>query len=362
MNKINKIILAAFLLLVAAVIVFAVFKQPIEDYIVERAIKNTMSKPPLTTPDGITVVLAGTGSPMPDANRIGPCLAVLVADKIYVIDAGQGAARNIMLCGVNIGKLNAVLLTHFHSDHIGSLGDIMLQRWIGGSNDTPLDIIGPPGVEQVVDGFNAAYKLDDGYRTAHHGVKTAPPTGAGGIARPFTLDTAFNASTVIVNENGLKITAFKVDHFPAVPAVGYKFEYKGRSVVISGDTKFSESLEQQAVGADLLLHEALNTKLVSWMEKYSYLNHSPSTAKVLHDIPFYHTTPEEVATIAQKDGVKKVVLYHTIPPVPNGWMDNYFLGDAKKIYHGPISVGEDGMMISLPANSTEIDTKYLLKK
>jgi ribonuclease Z len=361
-NTIKKIILAALLLVVAAAVVFAVFKQQVEDYIVEQAIRTTMSKPPLTTPDGITVVLAGTGSPMPDANRIGPCLVVLVANKIYVIDAGQGAARNIMLCGINIGKVNAVLLTHFHSDHIGSLGDIMLQRWIGGSNDTPLDVIGPPGVEQVVDGFNAAYKLDDGYRTAHHGARTAPPTGAGGIARPFTLDTAFNASTVIVNENGLKITAFKVDHFPAVPAVGYKFEYKGRSLVISGDTKYSESLAEQAVGADLLLHEALNTKLVSWMSKYSYLRNSPSISKVLHDIPFYHTTPEEVAKIAQRDGVKKVILYHTIPPIPSGWMDDYFLGDAKNIYSGPISVGEDGMMITLPANSTEIETKYLLKK
>ncbi len=361
MNTLKRIILAALLLLVAAAVVFAIFKQPIEDYLVERAIRTTMSKPALTAQDGITVVLAGTGSPMPDANRIGPCLVVRVANKIYVIDAGQGAARNIMLCGINIGKVTAVLLTHFHSDHIGSLGDIMLQRWVGGSNDTPLDIIGPSGVGQVVDGFNAAYKLDDGYRTAHHGAKTAPPTGAGGIARPFALDTAFNASTVIVSENGLKITAFKVDHFPAVPAVGYKFEYKGRTLVISGDTKYSESLAEQAVGADLLLHEALNTKLVAWMGKYSYLKNSPSTGKILHDIPFYHTTPEQVAAIAQKDNVKKVVLYHTIPPIPNGWMDDYFLGDAKNIYSGPISVGKDGMMISLPANSKAIETEYLLK-
>ena len=321
-----------------------------------------MSKNRLQLEDGLHAFLIGTGSPLPDINRAGPCIAVMAGNKIFVVDAGEAAARNIMLCGINIGKVNALFLTHFHSDHIAGLGEMMLQRWAGGSNSKPLPVFGPTGVEQVVEGFNMAYKLDDGYRVAHHNAQVFPPSGAGGVAITFPLGDEPDASTVVLDSDGVKITAFKVDHFPAVPAVGYKFEYKGRSLVISGDTKYSESLAKQAVGVDLLLHEALNRRLVALIDKFSYLSKSPSTSNIMEAIPTYHSTPEDAARIAQKDHVGKLVLYHIIPPIPTPLYDGFFLGDAKKYYDGPITVGVDGMLISLPANSKAIETKYLLKK
>jgi len=107
--------------------------------------------------------LAGSGAPFPDNNRAGPCIVVKAGDHLYIVDAGEGSARNIALMGFQMGKIDAILLTHFHSDHIADLGVIMLQRWAGGSNAKPVDVIGPTGVETVVEGFKRAYSHDAGY-------------------------------------------------------------------------------------------------------------------------------------------------------------------------------------------------------
>ena len=337
------------------------FRDRIIDRVIDNAVRNRMASRKLKLDDGLHAVLIGTGSPLPDMNRADPCIAVVAGDRLYIVDAGEAAARNIMLCGLNIGKTEAVLLTHFHSDHISGLGEMMLQRWAGGSNDKPLDVIGPEGVDEVVAGFNLAFKHDDGYRTAMHGEKTFPSSGAGGIARPFALAPEDDASTVIADQNGLKITAFRVDHKPVVPAVGYKFEYKGRTLVISGDTRYSTSLEKQAVGADLLLHEAMSPKLVGVINKYSDLALVVSAAKITHDLIAYHTSPTEVAKIAQKDKIPNVVLYHLVPPLPSVLFTSVFLDDAPKYYDGTMTIGRDGMLVSLPANTKDIQTRYLLR-
>jgi ribonuclease Z len=352
------IMAVCFLFLVTSLFIF---KDRIIDAVLDNAVKTRMAAHDLKLEDGLHAFLIGTGSPLPDIKRAGPCIAIMAGDRLFVVDAGEAAARNIMLTGLSIGKVEAVLLTHFHSDHISGLGEMMLQRWAGGSNDKPLEVIGPEGVEEVVAGFNMAFKLDDGYRTAMHGEKTFPPSGAGGVAKPFALGPEDDASMVILDQNGLKITAFRVDHKPVVPAVGYKFEYKGRSLLISGDTKYCLSLEKQAVGVDLLLHEAMNPKLVGLMHKYSYLSHGVSTAKVTHDLVVYHSSPEDVAKIAQMAKVPNVVLYHIIPPLPSAIFKGIFLGDAPKYYDGSMTIGEDGMMISLPVGSKSIRTKYLFR-
>ena len=258
-------------------------------------------------------------------------------------------------------RADAILLTHFHSDHIADLGEMMLQRWAGGGNKTPIDVIGPTGVERVVEGFNLAYQLDAGYRVAHHGADTMPPSGAGGIAKPFELSAEANASAVVFDQDGVKITAFKVDHRPVEPAVGYRFDYKGRSLVASGDTVYSESLLEHSKGADVLFHEALNADMVQLVNENAGLVNSPSAKKVTHDIPSYHSTPEDAAKIASAAGVKHLIYYHIIPPLPSPILKNLFLGDAKSYYRGPITLGEDGLLVFLPADSDRIEIKNVLK-
>ena len=148
-------------------------------------------------PDGLHVALCGSGSPLPDPRRASACTAVIAGKNFYVVDTGPGSERKLELMRLNPGKVKAVLLTHFHSDHIGDLGELMLKRWSGGSRKTPLDVFGPTGVETVVKGFNQAYALDNEYRILHHGPETVPPSGAGGVARPFDFPQGKDETVII---------------------------------------------------------------------------------------------------------------------------------------------------------------------
>jgi len=235
-----------------------------------------------------------------------------------------------------------------------------MQRWVNGSNTKPLEVVGPEGVETVVAGFNLAYKLDSGYRTAHHGAAIFPPSGAGGVARAFKLGPQDDASVVVLDQDGVKITAFKVDHRPVAPAVGYRFDYRGRSLVISGDTVPCPSLVKHSRNADLLLHEAMQASIVKLIEDEYRASSNTALAKIMSDVPQYHTSVENAAKIAAEARVKYLVLYHILPALPSSFLQHRaFLGEAKQYYKGPITIGVDGMLVSLPADSGEIKVKKL---
>jgi ribonuclease Z len=304
-------------------------------------------------PDGLHVGLCGSGAPMPDPTRAGPCTVVVAGKRMYVIDAGEGSVRKLSLMNLPPGQVSALLLTHFHSDHIADVGELMLQHWGTGAAQSPLPVYGPTGVEQVVQGFNAAYALDDGYRVAHHGPKVMPPAGAGGVAHPFAIDRA-GPDVTLIDEPDLKVIAFPVDHRPVEPAVGYLFVYKGRRVVVSGDTAPSPRLEAAAKGADVLVHEALAPNLVAIQRQEALKAGRSNLAAIFHDILSYHTTPEQAAAIAQRAGVRYLLYTHIIPPLPSRALNSAFLARSPQIFHGTLRVGEDGDFLSLPAGGTEI--------
>ena len=303
--------------------------------------------------DGLNIVLCGSGSPFPDVKRAGPCVAVIAGQQVLIIDAGSGSARNLAPAGVPAGKIAAVFLTHYHSDHIDGLGELLLQRWGNGAHTSPTPVIGPRGVEQVVAGFNMAYTQDFAYRVAHHGPKIIPPGGAGGVAQPFELPKP-GEGKVVYEHDGLKVTAFAVDHRPITPAVGYRIDYKGRSAVISGDTVKSANLAQFAKGVDVLLHEALSPELVAVISAGAKEAGAANIEQISHDILNYHTTPVEAAEIAQAAGVKQLVFYHLVPVLPIKRLEPIFLRGVSDVYQGGVTIAQDRSWISLPANSVEV--------
>lgn len=327
--------------------------------IMERRLAMAMAHPVVPSlPDGIHVAICGAGGPFPDHDRGGPCTAVIAGKHMYIVDTGEAAGRTLGRMGLFGGDFS-VLLTHFHSDHIDGLGNVALQRWGGGNLTTPLQLYGPTGVERVAAGFTEAYALDSGYRTAHHGPVVMPPSGAGIQAHAFTFPDGQD-SVVVLEEDGVKITAFKVDHGPVEPAVGYRFDYKGRSVVISGDTAPSPVLAKYARGVDLLVHEALSPTLVNLIREASLKAGNANRAQIMHDIQNYHTTPSAAAAIARDDKVGALLLNHIVPPLPLKALEGPFLGDARKIYTGPLWIARDGDLINLPAGDKTVTRTSLL--
>ena len=353
MKRTRRVLAWALLVLILLATVAWLARAPIAMAIGERvAARRLAADPARELPDGLHVGICGAGSPFTDERRSGPCTLVQAGQRLFVFDAGSGSARVIARMGFNAGAIEAVFLTHFHSDHIDGLGELMLQRWVGGTRREPLPVHGPPGVHQVLAGFMMAYGQDQHYRVAHHGSATVPAEGFGGRASTFTPGP--DGQVVVLKDGDLEISAFMVEHRPVHPSVGYRIRYKGRSVVLSGDTKKSVAVQDAAKGADLLVHEALSPPLVGVFKRAALQANRPALAKIFDDILDYHATPEEAAETARDAGVRRLVLNHVVPLLALPGLDKAFLGRAPDIFAGPVSVALDGDFFSLLPGSTDV--------
>jgi len=311
-------------------------------------------------PDGLHVAIVGSGSPLPDPKRGNPCAAVIVGDRVYVIDAGEGASETLNRMGIPAGRIAAVLLTHYHSDHIGGLGSVNLQRWVADADANPMRVLGPPGLDRVVNGYNEAYALDSSYRTAHHGESIAPPSGARMAPEAFTFGDG-EASKVVLAEDGLEVTAFVVDHSPVQPVVGFRFDYAGRSAVISGDTVHSENLVRVANGADLLLHDALSIELLDLVADAAGDAGLANRKQILNDVTDYHATAPQAADAAREAGVGALAITHIVPPLPLKGLEGPFLADARDRFAGSLWLARDGDLYRLPTGGTRVERTRLFR-
>jgi len=331
----------------------------LESRLIERAASQAMApdRSDWLADGALHVFLCGTGSPLPSRTRGGPCTAVLAGGRFIVIDVGRASGSVLGLHRLPQQEIDAVLLTHFHSDHIAELGELGMQSWALG-RPAPLPVYGPPGVEEVVAGFERAYAQDTRYRTAHHGADLMPPENRPLIAHSVAIPDG-DGTALVFEDGDVRVTTFPVDHDPVRPAVGYRVDYGDRSVVVSGDTAKDPRVARAATGADVLVHEALSKRMIAAGRDAAAAAGFERRRRILNDIMDYHTSPEEAAEIAKQAGVQVLVLTHLVPPLDNALAERLFMSGVGDVWDGEVLLGEDGMHLRLPLGSSDIEIETL---
>ncbi len=341
------------LVIAAALAVVIGLRIPaVQDRLFELALSRLSGSSNAHFDDGaLRVLFCGTSSPLPHPSRAKACVAVFAGKKFWVVDTGPSSWNSAALARIDASAIGGVLLTHFHSDHIGDLGEWNLQSWVAG-RPGPLPVYGGPGVERVVAGFNEAYALDGGYRVAHHGAEFLHPEAGKMEAHPVE-------PGVVLDEDGLRITAFAVHHDPISPAYGYRFDYRGRSAVVSGDTTADPRLVAASRDADVLAHEELTPAMIAKIGEIMTANGRPRAAKIMADIPDYHADPVVVAKEANDAKVRMLVFYHLLPPPQTAWMEQMLMRGVDAVRPTGWMVADDGTLIELPPDSKEISVREL---
>jgi len=294
----------------------------------------------LLDPDAFIVVTCGTGAPLP-SDRAQSCLAVFVGGQFLLFDAGDGAQQAMEEQGLPVGDLDAVFLTHFHSDHMADLGGGLSRSWILG-RDTPIEVAGGSGVERVVDGFNLVYSPDEHYRQAHHGEDLLPSDVLMASAR--VIEDPGTGGSEVYEEGGVVVTAFAVDHSP-VPTLGYRVDFAGRALGISGDTVDTEGLAALADGVDMLVSEAMDKEFVLDIACAMERAKDERNSKIFRDVRTYHIDARELGPLAEAAGVGTLVLTHLVPILQGGQAEGIFLPHVQGDFTGEVVIAEDGLQL-----------------
>jgi ribonuclease Z len=309
--------------------------------------------------DALRVIVCGSGSPMPDLDRAKACLTVIAGGKAYLVDIGPESSETLVKQLFPVERVAAMFVTHLHSDHIGELGEFAVLSWAYGRREL-LDVYGPPGIERVVAGFNEAYALDHDYRTAHHGNQFLPRETSDLRARPVAMpgpeDGRLSRTVLAYRDGDLTVTAIEINHTPVRPAYGYRFDYRGRSVVISGDTAYHPPLAVAARGADILFHESNSSHILELFRTAGKEVPGAERINVInHDVNGYHATPVQAAQVANQAGVRLLALYHVMPPTPVPGISKAWFRGVDEVRPEGVVVTEDRMLFTLPLGGSTID-------
>ena len=280
----------------------------------------------------LKVTLLGTGRPDPTIDRFGPATLVEAGNHTLLFDCGRGASQRLWQLKTPLSKVDALFLTHLHSDHTVGIPDFWLTGWLPtpyGRRTVPFQVLGPEGTRAMMASLRQAYQWDLHVRRDGEGL---PPAGSEVDARDIR-------QGVIYERDGLKVTAFDVDHGGILqPAFGYRIDYGGRSVVISGDTRPNENLVRFARGADVLIHEV-------FAARPELLAKSP----VARRIAGFHTSPEDAGTIFERVKPKLAVYTHVVLLTTDPSISPPTVVEltprTRTTYSGPLEIGEDLMTI-----------------
>jgi ribonuclease Z len=283
--------------------------------------------------DDFKVTLLGTGVPTPRPDRFGPSTLIEAGDQKLLVDAGRGATIRLYQLGIPLGRIDALLLTHYHSDHTAGIPDLWLTGWLQShfaARRAPFRVIGPAGAKNLMSHLEKAYALDIKIRIED---EKLPPEGAATDVQEFHDDG------VVYEKDGVRVIAFEVDHGDAIkPAYGYRIEYGGRAVVISGDTRYNDNVVKYGTGADLLIHEVAIVRPELASKPY------------IQRIMAHHTTACEAGTVFERAKPKLAAFTHLVflssEEVPPASIDD-LVAEARKTYGGPLVVGEDLMSFEI---------------
>ena len=273
------------------------------------------------------LVLLGTaGGPTPKPNRAAPAQAVVVGDATYVVDCGNGVARQMVLANLQLGSIRGVFLTHHHSDHNADYGNLLLLSW-GSDLDTRVDTYGPPPIQAMTRHFLELNAFDIQTRIADEG---RPPL------EPLIAPHELTAGGSVMQDDNVRVTAALVDHPPVAPAFAYRFDCEDRSYVISGDTRPTPALVELATGADVLVHEVMHVPSIE-----ALIAREPNARTLREHLLASHTTTEQVGRVATEAGVKTLVLTHFVPGGYPFLADEVWYDAVRPHYSGNLIVGRD---------------------
>ncbi|MBN1103179.1 MAG: MBL fold metallo-hydrolase [Deltaproteobacteria bacterium] len=269
------------------------------------------------------VTLLGTGVPHPDPHRGGSSTLVQAGGQRLIFDCGRRTLLRLSETATAIKEANKLFLTHLHSDHTVGIPDLWLTPWIFGRWTEPFYVWGPPGTKRMMRKLEEAFEFDLAIRPVHD---LLPVEGAGIAAQDV-------AEGVVFEKEGVKVTAFEVDHRPIQPSYGYRIDFEGRSVVLSGDTRFSENLIRHAMGADLLVHNvgAARPEDLQVSERY-------------RRIMALHIPPEEAGELFTRVSPKLAVYTHMVL-FKIGTEE--IIERTRTTYAGPLEIGEDLMAFDI---------------
>ncbi len=323
---------------------YSVEFESAQDTIMEQMARVAMTNVArgLPEPDSLSVFVCGSASPLGQSDRAQACVAVLTPQHFYIVDSGARSTASVVAATLPVDRLQGVLITHFHSDHIAEVYELNLASWVQG-RPIPLQVFGPKGIDDVVDGINDTYEMDREYRVNHHGADLlAPDLGV-------LVDRRVDPGDVMT-DGDLTITTYLANHDPASPAVGYRFDYRGRSVVISGDSLVTSETRNITGGADLVIHDALSEPMVKELASAADNAGLPRLARIATDVLDYHADTESLLELGRQPDIGMLAYYHLVPPPQNLVMENIF----KRGFTDKFVLADDGDWFDLPVDSDTI--------